>query len=80
MSNVFHLVPTKISDETLRKVARVHAKILDGDVIGVVIVAEHRGGHFTADIAGESRRAIDRTRGRLLAVDDALAKLDPAPK
>ncbi len=77
MRNVFSLVPTKISDETLRKVARVHAWVLDGDVIGAVIVAEHRGGRYTVDIAGESRIALDRTRGRLLAVDDALAKLDP---
>lgn len=75
MGQVFSMVPTRVSDDLVRKVAKMHAAVLRGDVIGIAFMVDHPGGYYTVDIAGEARRHVDRTRGRLLALDDELAKL-----
>ena len=75
MGQVFSIVPPKVADDLVRKVAKIHAAVLRGDVIGIAFMVDHPGGHYTLDIAGEARCQLDRTRGRLLALDDELAKL-----
>lgn len=77
MGTVLSVVPPLVSVETVRKIAKLHAAALRGDVIGIAYMIEHPENHYTVDIAGEASRDLPRTRGRLLELDDELAKLSP---
>lgn len=76
MGRVVSIVPPSISGETIRKIAKLHAAALRGEVIGIAFMADRPGeNNFIVDVAGVSGLLLDRTRGRLLTLDEELANL-----
>lgn len=75
MARLLSIVPNPISADTVRKLAKLHAAALRGEVIGLACTVDHAGGLFTTHVAGEAERRLDRTRGRVLSLNDDLREL-----
>lgn len=70
-----HLVPNHHSPDLVEASKEIANGVESGDIIGLGVVVQLRGGKFFVDVLGRMIREPYSARGWLLALDDRLREI-----
>jgi hypothetical protein len=70
-----HLVPTPVQPDLLRAAEDIREGVTTGEIIGLGVIVQLRGGRFFVDVFGRMLREPHSARGWVLSLDDCLREI-----